>query len=182
MPPPPAPSPRLDSFLAILLVLASVVSRVAPHPWNLTPLVAIGLVSGAVLPRAPWALAVTLAALALGDLALGYFPYEGMGWVYGAVCGVVLVGRALRGRPGVAPTVVAALASGALFYVVSNFGVWVSGQLYPHTAEGLAACYMAAIPFYRHQVAGDLVYTSLLFGALALARRMMPRGAVAPAR
>src|SRR5580658_5005797 len=163
---------RVDPSLALLLVLLAIVSRLVPHPWNLTPLVAIALFGGATLERTGGAAAVVLVALAFGDAALGTLPYEGMAWVYGASVAVVLVGRLLGSHRGVAPTLIAALAAGALFYVVTNFGVWATGHLYPRTVSGLLACYVAAIPFYRHQVVGDLAYTALLFGMLAAARRL----------
>ena len=46
---------------------------------------------------------------------------------------------------------------------------------YPVTPAGLAACYVAAIPFFQNTLAGDLVYATLLFGGFALAERAMPR-------
>jgi hypothetical protein len=171
----PSDSERFTLAAAIALVIAAAVARVAPHPWNFTPLVAIALFSGAKIARASWAGALILVALALGDLALGLFPYEGMGWVYGSALLVVAAGRFLRKRPGIAPTLLAALTGGALFYVVTNFGVWAAGNLYPRTASGLLECYVAAVPFYRNQVAGDLVYTVGLFGAFAVASRVRDR-------
>jgi len=175
---------HINSKLAVLLVLVAVVSRVVPHPWNLTPLVAIALFGGATCERTGSAAAMTLGALALGDAALGYFPYEGMAWVYGASVGVVLVGRILRmlrSRYGAAPALIASLAGGGLFYIVTNFGVWATGHLYPRTAAGLVACYAAAVPFYRHQIVGDLVYTAWLFGALEVAHRLRIKLSAQPA-
>ncbi|MGO9834144.1 MAG: DUF6580 family putative transport protein [Polyangiaceae bacterium] len=173
---------RIDLALAVSLVLIAVVSRIVPHPWNLTPLVAIALFGGATIERTGLAAAIMLGALALGDAALGLFPYDGMAWVYGASVAVVLIGRLLGRHRGIAPTLVGALAGGALFYVVTNFGVWATGHLYPHTAAGLVACYVAGVPFYRHQVIGDLAYTALLFGSLAAARKLGATLGAHPAR
>jgi hypothetical protein len=58
--------------------------------------------------------------------------------------------------------------------VVTNFGVWVGSGMYPHTGEGLLACYVAAIPFFHNQLAGVAVYSTLLFGGTALLRRELP--------
>ena len=55
-----------------------------------------------------------------------------------------------------------------LFYIVTNFGMWLFSGIYPRTLAGLEACYVAAIPFFQNTVAGDLVYTALLFGGFAL--------------
>ena len=160
---------RFAAWLALSMVLATALARLVPHPWNFTPLVAMALFGGARLRQPGWAVIASLSSLALGDVALGFFPYPGMAWVYGATVAVVLLGTSLRRRPGVAPTAAATVAGGAIFYLVTNFGVWASGSLYPKTLAGLAACYAAGIPFYRNQLMGDLFFAALLFGGYALA-------------
>jgi hypothetical protein len=59
------------------------------------------------------------------------------------------------------------LAGSLVFFVVSNFGVWLFQSMYPKSLEGLAACYIAAIPFFRNSLLGDAGYAVLLFGGLA---------------
>jgi hypothetical protein len=49
--------------------------------------------------------------------------------------------------------------------------VWLAGGLYPRTLSGLTACYVAAIPFFRNSIVGDLLYSAALFGGFALAQR-----------
>lgn len=156
------------AVVAVSLVVLTAASRVAPHPWNFTPMIAVALFGGARIAR-PWlaALAV-LGCLALGDLALGFFPYDGMEWVYGAMLLVVAIGRLLRTRSSILATLVGALGAGALFFFVTNFAVF-TGTMYPHTFTGLVECYTAALPFYRNQIAGDLLFTTALFGAYAIA-------------
>jgi hypothetical protein len=61
-----------------------------------------------------------------------------------------------------------------VFFIVSNFGVWAWWNLYPHTPEGLWACYTAAIPFFRNTLLGDATYSTVLFGGFALAERLLP--------
>jgi hypothetical protein len=163
---------RFATVVAAVLVVLAAVSRVVPHPWNFTPMTAVALYAGARLGKTWIAALAVVACLALGDLALGLFPYGGMEWVYGAFVAAVVVGRALRTRPGALPTLLGALAAGAIFFAVSNFGVWVAGGLYPRTASGLVECYTAALPFYRNQIAGDLLFTCALFGLHALAIRV----------
>jgi hypothetical protein len=155
---------RFACWLAIAMIFASAASRLVPHPWNFTPLIAMALFGGAKLEKPWWAVAATLASLALGDLALGLFPYEGMAWVYGTSVLIVLIGTLLKRRTGVLTTLLATLGSGILFFGVTNFGVWAGGHLYPSTPAGLVTCYVAGLPFYRNQLFGDLVYTGALFG------------------
>ena len=68
----------------------------------------------------------------------------------------------------------AALASSILFFAVTNFGTWATGEIYPPTLAGLAACYVAAIPFFQNTLAGDLFFSALLFGGFALLERRLP--------
>jgi len=53
--------------------------------------------------------------------------------------------------------------------------MWLFSGFYPLTSAGLAACYVAAIPFFQTTVAADLVYAGLLFGGFALAEHFLPR-------
>ena len=49
------------------------------------------------------------------------------------------------------------LKSSTLFFVLTNFGVWLMG--YPLTFAGLVSCYTLAIPFFVNTIIGDLVFT-----------------------
>jgi uncharacterized protein DUF6580 len=161
--------PSFASLAALLLMMLAVASRVLPHPWNFTPMIAIALFGGARLARGWVAAAATIACLALGELAVGVFPYAGMAWVYGSMIAIALMGRALQTRAGWAAPLVAALGAGLLFFLVTNFGFWAAGTLYARTLSGLVECYGAALPFYRNQLVGDLLFTGALFGLHAAA-------------
>ena len=58
-------------------------------------------------------------------------------------------------------SVLTVLGSSLLFFIVSNLGVWL--LYYPLTLEGLITCFTLAIPFFGNTIAGDLVYTAVLF-------------------
>ncbi len=154
------------------LMLAAAASRLLPHPPNLTPLAAMALFGGAFFTDKRGAFAVTLGAMFLSDLVIGL--HRGIPVVYGCFALIVCIGMWLRTRRRPLPVIAAALASSVLFYVVTNFAVWARGVLYPRTWEGLVACYVTAIPFFRNTLAGDLLYTAVLFGGFALAQRLVP--------
>jgi len=69
----------------------------------------------------------------------------------------------------------AAIASSVLFFVVTNFGMWLFSGFYPRTLLGLETCYIAAIPFFQNTLAGDLFYATMLFGGFRIAELLMPR-------
>ena len=155
--------------LWIALVVLCAAARLLPHPWNFTPLMAIGLFSGYQASKAATGILVTLSALALSDLVLGF--HSGFWWVYGAALVAVLFGRITRNRGGASAIAVAALGSSLSFFLITNFMVWATSRMYPATLTGLTACFTAAIPFYQNQFAGDAVYTLALFGGYALLKR-----------
>ncbi len=160
-------------LLAILTaIVAAAALRLVPHPPNFAPIGAMALFSGAQLGRRPLAFAAPLGAMLLSDALLGF--HTGMVFVYASVALIVLLGSAALKRVSVLRLAGAAVASSVLFFVITNFGTWLLSGIYPMTASGLAACYVAAIPFFQNTVAGDLFYAGLLFGGFALLERAVP--------
>lgn len=171
-------NPRLS--LCVALVVFSAIMRVLPHPWNLTPVGAVSLFSGASFDRKRWAFAAPLAAMFVGDTILqlitGHGYHSLMPVIYATFALIVVVGMILRERRD-SPLFVAAgaVTSATIFYMVTNFAVWTMSAMYPKTLSGLIACYVAAIPFYGSMLLGDLVYSALLFGTFVWAERRLPQ-------
>ena len=152
-------------WLCFLLILFAALSRLVPHPYNFTPVGALGLFAGAYLPmRRYWVLPVI--ALLISDLFIGFYHPVAMISVYLAfiLCGVI--GRfVLMQKRSVMRLAVTSLSASCLFFVLSNFGDWLSGiNHYPMTLNGLIECYVMAIPFFGNTVLGDLFYVTMLFG------------------
>lgn len=154
------------------LILAAAASRLLPHPPNFTPVGALALFGGACLADKRLAFLVPLAAMFLSDLVLGL--HRGMPVIYLCFALVVCLGFRLRCHRRPLPVAAAAVAGALLFYLVSNFGVWARGRLYPLTLDGLATCYGAALPFLQNMLLGNLVYAALLFGGLAVTEQRFP--------
>jgi hypothetical protein len=162
--------PRFTTLAGLIFLAAA--ARLIPHPPNFTPIAAMALFGGASFSDKRLAFGLPLAALLLSDAVLGF--YHGMPWVYGSFALIVCLGRLLPSRRQLLPITGMALAGSVLFFSLTNFGVWISDGLYPRTIGGLTTCYVAAIPFFRNTVAGDLVYVAMLFGGFALAEKRFP--------
>jgi hypothetical protein len=145
-------------------------TRLLPHPPNVTAVGAVAVFAGAVVRDRRLAVAAPLAAMLLSDLALGLHVLVPV--VYGSMAVSVLVGRWLAASRTVGGTAGATLLGAAQFFVVTNFACWL--LCYPRTPDGLAACYVAALPFFRNSLLGDLGYTAAVFGLLWLAERATP--------
>lgn len=163
-------SPR--HLVLIGLVLACALSRLVPHPMNFSPIEAVALFAGAYFASRMLAIAVPLAAMLLSDAILGF--HDGMWVVYGCIALIAVAGGWLGRRVTAARVALFGLGAASFFFLATNFAVWATSGMYPHTAEGLLACYVAAIPFFHNQLAGVAFYSVLLFGGFALLRERLP--------
>ncbi len=168
---------KLRLYALTSLVLAATALRLAPHAPNFVPIAAIALFGGATFSDRRAAFLIPLVAMALSDVVLG--GLSGVTpFIYASFALITCLGLALRTRGGAVRIAGASLAGAVLFYLVTNFGVWIAGGLYPKTIAGLATCYVAAIPFFWNTLLSDLLYTALLFGIWSLAERRWPTLAV----
>ncbi len=157
----------------ILMVLAAAFSRLIPHPWNFTAVGAMALFGGAYFPSKKQSLLIPLAALFISDLVLGF--HSTMVFVYGAFALIGLLGWSLRSQKSAVQVGTLSLVSSAVFFLVSNFGVWAMGGFYAPTWQGLVQCYVAAIPFLDNQIYGDLFFSATLFGGYEALKRFVPQ-------
>ncbi len=168
--------------LAVMIFLAAL-SRVLPHPPNFSPIEAVALFGGAYFAKRHWAILVPLAAMFLSDMVLGllrggiyweYFASAGYLLVYLCILLSTLLGFGLRGKVNATRVLGYSLAGSLLFFLVTNFGVWLSSPMYPQNAAGLLAAYLAGVPFFQWTVLGTLFYAALLFGGFELLRKRLP--------
>lgn len=152
----------------VSLICFLVASRVIPHPPNFTPVLAVA-VFAPYFARDIWvAIALPLVAMVLADLIIGL--HSSMLWVYGAVAASVALSHLVRkAGPKLVRIGGMALASSGLFFVVTNFGVWLGNGFYPQTAEGLITCYIAALPFFGNTLAGTAIFCGLFYGVMRMA-------------
>lgn len=164
---------------AYVLLVVAILSRVIPH-HDFLNFTAVG---GALLyfgARRPWReMLAPLAALMATDYALTVFsyhyPFRWQAYVttWAWYLAVMALGWILlRARTTFVRVAAGALLGPTLFFIVSNYAVWVGGDMYPRTLGGLMTCYAAAIPFYRNDVVSTAIVAGLAFGVPVLVRRM----------
>lgn len=167
-----------------LYVMGAIVLRLLPHPWNLSPLGAMFLFSGATFRSKRDSLLVPMAALLLSDFAASRFLHGATvawfsPWKCAAFLLIALIGWVLRDRITLGGVLGASMGGAVAFFLITNFGVWASWTMYPPTWSGLVACYTAGLPFFRETLVGDLGYSALLFGSYEWLRRRRPALAAA---
>jgi hypothetical protein len=155
-------------LLAVSLIVFAIAFRLLPHPANFAPIAAIAIFGGAILPK-KWALSLPLVAMIISDLFLGLHSLIWLTW--GSFLIIAFMSSKYLNKIRPVGVLGASLGASLFFFLVTNFGVWLEGRLYPLTTEGLASCYFNAIPFFRNTLLGDLVFSAVLFGAYVLVYR-----------
>lgn len=166
------------------LILLAALTRLLPHPPNFALIMALAVFGALRYSDRRAALLAPLLALLASDLvrevlcryglAEQWGVYRGMWVVYAATALIVLIARLARRTHSPAAAGLATLTGSCVFFLLTNFAVWAGGSLYPRTGAGLAACYTAAVPFFRNALLGDVFYATLLFGAWACAEAGLP--------
>jgi hypothetical protein len=169
-----------------LIILAAAFSRLIPHPWDFTAVGATALFGAAYFSNRFVAFVVPLFAMWLSDIVMNNTVYasfhgnklwlfpETFPWYYAGFALVTLVGFGLLKKVKFSSVIGAGISASLVFFLVSNFGVWLGNAAYPQNVSGLVACYTAGIPFFWNTVAGDLFYCGVLFGVFELAKMKFP--------
>lgn len=155
-------------------IFVAALSRLLPHPYNFTPIGGMALFAGGVLSgkRLFWIL--PLIAYYISDLLVNNilyasyfdsFVWTGHLFVYISLFAIIVFGKKLLKKITIGRLIIGSLGASTVFFLLTNFGVWISSPMYPLNFEGLIACYGAAIPFFQNTLAGDAFYVTLLFGS-----------------
>lgn len=156
-------------MIPYLYVIAAMLFRLLPHAWNMTPVGAMFVFSGATFRSRSQSLLAPFAALLLSDYAVDHFIYHGAySWfspyTWLGFLAMGMGGWLLRGRLRWGGVIMTATGASVVFYLISNFGVWVGWHMYPASFAGLVQCYAAALPFFRNALLGDIGWCALMFG------------------
>lgn len=138
----------------LLIIVLAAVARLLPHPPNFTPIGGLALFSGSKL-SSRFGFLIPLSAMFLSDLFLGF--HSTIIYVYISFLIIFFVGRLIK---KVNPTGLffAILGSSFLFFLITNFGVWLATDMYIKNLNGLLNCYINGLPFFRNTLVGDLIY------------------------
>ena len=165
---------RITPRMAVVggLILFGALLRLVPHWPNFTPIAAMALFGGAYIKKRHLAFLLPFGALLLSDLFLGFHKW--MIAVYISFALVVGIGMLLRNRIRVGSVLLASVSASVLFYLITNFAVWIGSPFYPQNFAGLMESYTLAIPFLNNGILGDLFFSTVFFGGFYLAQQRYP--------
>ncbi|MBX3253139.1 MAG: hypothetical protein KF862_03270 [Chitinophagaceae bacterium] len=177
------------TFLIIFIALIAMAAlyRIIPgRPYGFAPQIAMALFAGAVIKDRKWAFALPLFSMVLSDVIyealyhLGYSQmqgfYEGQFTNYVLFALITVVGFFIK-KPTVLNVAATSLVAPTLYFLLSNFLVWLngSGLQRPKTWDGLMMSFADGLPFYKNSLYGTLFFSVVLFGGYYLLKQYMPK-------
>lgn len=141
-------------------MFVSVMLRILPHIPNVAPITGLALFSGATL-KSKKSLLIPLFVMFLSDIFLGF--HSTIIFVYGSFFLIAIIGRFIKNKAGFINLSLVSFFSSVLFFLITNFGVWLTSTMYVKNIDGLISAYTLGIPFFRNTLIGDFVYSMMFF-------------------
>ena len=150
---------QMKIFLFLISIFLLSQFRLIDHPWNFTPVIAFGILSGYYLKNVIYGCTLIIASMILGDLIIGFhylilFTYVGLLFS-------VIIGKYLKQLKST-QLFLSSISSSIVFFIISNFGVWFLSDFYTKNLQGLIDCYVAAIPFFRNTLISTIIFVFVL--------------------
>lgn len=144
---------HLKIFLTILITLSF--TRFIPHPPNFTSLIALSFYVPAIFGVRY--LIIVLISFFITDIFLGFHALTIYTW--GSVVIIGLISKYFNQNTYFRST--GLFLSALLFFIITNFGVWLSG-FYGYSINGLILCYWLAIPFFYNTILSTIFYSTMI--------------------
>ena len=143
--------------ISLIFILA--LSRLIPHPYNFTPVLAVGVFSGFYFKQIYLSFFVVIFSMFIGDLFLGF--HSTMFFTYVSLAVAVLIGLYVK-RFKLTEILFTGLSSSVCFFIITNFGAWLTLGMYEKNFAGLLQSYVLAIPFFHNTLISTFLYLILL--------------------
>lgn len=178
-------SPKTIFVISVIAIAA--LSRLFPHPPNLTAIGGVAIFGGAMFSNKKFSVLLPLSAMFVSDLIIeainGTGFHANMFAVYFSFAIITLIGYAMRNNINTKNIILASFASSTLFFLVTNFSVWMGNPMFTQDFAGLLNCYILGLAFYTNDIfgnfflnsfMGDIFFTSLLFAVYSLTNKLYP--------
>lgn len=164
---------KLKNNLKVLILPVSLIvllsfSRLIPHPYNFTPILAVGVFGGFYFKNFILSLFIIISAMFLGDLVIGF--HNTMFFTYTALALTVVIGMFIK-QLNVKTIILSGLTSSVVFFLITNFGSWMTIEMYEKSFSGLLQSYIMGIPFFHNTLLSTIIYLFVLKFTLDFANK-----------
>ncbi|MES2135083.1 MAG: DUF6580 family putative transport protein [Patescibacteria group bacterium] len=153
----------------VSLIGVGIVGRLIPHNPNATPITAVTLTASKYVGRLS-AILIPIITILITDAIIGFYDWRILISVYASFIFISLLGIVAQKYRKILPTGFVLLSASLLFFLVTNFSVWLFSPWYEKSIEGLLYAYTLGLPFLRNMLLGDITYSLALFGAFEIVR------------
>ena len=155
-------------MLPVSLILVLSFSRLIPHPYNFTPILAVGIFGGFYFKNFILSLFIVISSMFVGDLVIGF--HSTMIFTYSALAAAVAIGIFIK-KFNFKEIIFSGLSSSVIFFLITNFGSWLTMAMYEKSFTGVLQSYMMGIPFFHNTLLSTLIYLFVLKFTLEFAKK-----------
>ena len=155
-----------DLMIPVIMMTLLVISRMISDIPNFTATIALIMFTSYLIRDKFLSVLVILVSQIISDLYIGI--YSSMFFVYGAYVFIALLSPIIMNKLSFKSVLISSLVTPTIFYIVSNFGVWITGSTYPLSLDGLIMCYVAGIPFFDETLLSTVVFSVTIYAMMKL--------------
>ena len=143
-------------FLPVTLIIILTWARLIPHPPNFTPIVTVAILSGYFFSNIYLSFLTLLISMFIADAFIGF--HEHMFSVYISLLLISFIFYKISEKINFKNLFMCSFIASLIFFIISNFGVWIIGGLYDRSLSGLVECYILAIPFFGNTFLSTVIF------------------------
>ena len=159
---------NIKILLIISVIFLVSLTRIFPHPPNFTPILALAIFGGAYLPNRITAISLPIISMFISDLIIGF--HSQIFTVYAAIILLSILGHLMKTK-NFKNFAITGFTGSLIFFIITNFSVWLGGSLYPLTIDGIIQCYIMAIPFFHNTLISTILFLTILFFGYTFAEK-----------
>ena len=145
--------------ISLILILA--LTRLIPHPPNFTPIIAVAIMSSYFFRNILLSCTVIIISMLLADIFIGF--YKNIFFVYLSLLLITYIFSHINRKIKLKNLFIFALLGSIIFFILSNFGVWILSEMYEKNLNGLINCYLLAVPFFVNTLLSTIIFSYTAF-------------------
>ena len=142
---------NLQSFFFIFFFLT--ISRLIPHEPNFTPILSISILGFLFSTILSVKVLIVLGSMFFSDLIIG--THDFMIYVYFSLILLIIFSNSKN-------YIYMMFFGPLIFFIITNFGVWLNSWYYTKNINGLIECFYMAIPFFKNTILSTFFYCILI--------------------
>lgn len=147
---------KLIFFYSILIFLC----RIIPHIPNFSPIFAVIIFSSNFQIKLFKKLIFIIFPLLFSDLFLGFYTINL--WVYISYVIIIILNQNFL-LSSLKNIFYKTIAYNLIFYILTNFAVWIGSSFYSRDLNGLLECYILALPFLGNSLLSTFIFLLILY-------------------